>query len=494
MSIKRFIAFDLGAESGRTILGTLENGKIEIRELNRFQTGYVDLNGAFVWNLIGFYDSLKEGLKICADYGVKILDGIGVDTWGVDFVLLDSDGNLVGMPYSYRDKRTNGIMDSFFNEMPKKELYQRTGIQVMQINSLFQLYSIAKSGIPYFDLVHDLLFIPDYFTYLFTGNKVCEFSIASTSQMYNSINKKWDESILDAAGIPISILHKVIPSGTIAGYLSDNICTETGIIKAPVIATAGHDTGSAIAAVPAEGTDWAYISSGTWSLMGIESERPIITDETYKYNFSNEGGVGDTARILKNIMGLWLIQQCRKSRAKDCSYSYAELTQMAQKEEPFRSIIDPDYSAFLNPDDMPVEIANYCRKTNQPIPKTPGQFMRCIVESLALKYRMVMNQIKEINPSQPYNKIHIIGGGTQNEMLSQFTADAANMEVVAGPIESTAVGNILIQAMAVGCVKSRDEIREIVRNSFSLKSYKPQNVDVWNNVYSRFLKLVELGD
>lgn len=490
MAAKRFLAFDLGAESGRTILGTLDDGRIEIHEMNRFPTGISNLRGALVWNVIGFYEKMKEGLKACAAEGITEPDGIAVDTWGVDFVLLDRDGNPTGVPIAYRDSRTDGMLDELFKVMPRERLYKLTGIQVMQINSLFQLFSMARAESPQIEIAHDLLFIPDYFTYLFTGKKISEFSIATTSQMFNPVSKQWDQEILDAAGIPSRIMRDVIPSGSVVGALDPGICHETGIKQAKVIATAGHDTGSAIAAAPAEGADWAYISSGTWSLMGIESESPIITDKALKYNFSNEGGVGGTARVLKNIMGLWLIQQCRKSWAKDHTYNYAELTSMAESSEPFRSLINPDFGKFLNPSNMPQAISEFCAKSRQPVPETPGAFVRCILESLALKYRMALEQLREINPSQPINRIHIIGGGAQNEMLSQFTADAAGVEVVAGPVEATAVGNILIQAMAIGAVKSRAEIREIVRNSFALKVYRPHGTDIWDNAYDRFMELI----
>lgn len=489
MSGKNFLAFDLGAESGRTILGTLDNGKIEIRELNRFPTGMTNLRGRLVWNVIGFFEKMKEGLRACAAEGITEPDGIAVDTWGVDFVLLDRDGNQAGAPIAYRDKRTDGKLKEFFTVMPEDKLYNLTGIQMMQINSLIQLFAMARDNSPQLDIAHDLIFIPDYFTYLFTGKKISEFSIASTSQMFNPISKQWDQKVLDAAGISRDLMRDVVPAGTYVGDLDADICRETGIKSAKVIATAGHDTGSAIAAAPATGSGWAYISSGTWSLMGIESEHPIITEKAHEYNFSNEGGVGGTARVLKNIMGLWLIQQCRKSWSRKTDYSYAELTSMAEKSEPFRSIINPDYIKFLNPADMPQAIVEYCENTGQLAPQTPGQFMRCIIESLALKYRLVLNQLREINPEQPIDKIHIIGGGTQNELLNQFTSDASGVEVVAGPIEATAVGNILIQAMAIGAVKSRDEIREIVRNSFPMKTYQPKDGDIWDKAYSRFIKL-----
>lgn len=489
MSGKNFLAFDLGAESGRTILGTLDNGNIEIRELNRFPTGMTNLRGRLVWNVIGFYEKMKEGLKSCAAEGITEPDGIAVDTWGVDFVLLDRDGNQAGLPIAYRDSRTDGMMEEFFTVMPEAKLYSLTGIQMMQLNSLIQLFAMVREKSPQLEIAHDLIFIPDYFTYLFTGKKISEFSIASTSQMYNPTTKQWDQKVMDAAGISADLMRDIVPAGTYVGELDPVICRETGIKSAKVIATAGHDTGSAIAAAPAVGSGWAYISSGTWSLMGIESDYPILTEKAHEYNFSNEGGVGGTARVLKNIMGLWLIQQCRKSWSREMTYSYGELTAMAEASEPFRSIINPDFNKFLNPADMPQAIVDYCLSTGQPAPETPGQFMRCITESLALKYRLVLDQLHEINPTGHIDRIHIIGGGTQNELLNQFTADAAGVEVVAGPIEATAVGNILIQAMAIGAVKSRDEIREIVRNSFPMKSYQPRDGDVWDKAYSRFVEL-----
>lgn len=415
MSKNRFLAFDLGAESGRTILGTLENGKIEIQELNRFPTGMTNLNGHLYWNVLGFYEKMKEGMKACAAMGIRKPDGIAVDTWGVDFALIAGDGSLCGLPVAYRDKRTSGMLDEFFKLMPRVTLYGLTGIQVMQINSIFQLFSMARSKSPQLEIADDLLFIPDFFSYLFTGKKFSEFSIASTSQMYNPTTMEWDQTLMDTIGVSKKIMNDVVPAGTVIGNLLDEICAETGLDAAAVIATAGHDTGSAIAAAPAEGDDWAYISSGTWSLMGIESTKPIITDQALEYNFSNEGGVGGTFRVLKNIMGMWLIQQCRKSWSKDRVYDYGELTRMAEESAPFRSIIDPDYHKFLNPPDMPRAIADFCMMTDQPVPESPGEFVRCIIESLAMKYRMVLEQLRQIKESGPINRIHIIGGGTQNE-------------------------------------------------------------------------------
>ncbi|MHB0997752.1 MAG: rhamnulokinase [Armatimonadota bacterium] len=490
MKDNNFLAFDLGAESGRTILGTLRDGQIKIQELNRFPTGMTNIRGTLHWNAIGFFEKMKEGMRSCAAMGIVNPDSIAVDTWGVDYALLARDGSIVSLPHAYRDSRTDGMVDEFFKIIPREKLYGITGIQVMQLNTIFQLFSMARQKSPLLEIARDLLFMPDFFSYLFTGEKLAEFSIASTSQLYNPIAKQWDKEIFDAVGVPVELMQEIVSSGTVISGLSPDICRETGIQSAKVIATTGHDTASAIAAAPAEGTDWAYISSGTWSLMGIESDNPIISDKALQFNFSNEGGVGGTFRVLKNIMGMWLIQQCRKSWAKDRLYEYSELAEMAGASAPFKSIVDPDYNAFLNPLDMPEAINNFCSMTKQDRLETPGEFARCIAESLALKYRMVLDQLREIKPSHQINKIHIIGGGTQNEMLCQFTANATGLEVIAGPIEATAVGNILVQAMSLGLVKSRSEIREIVRNSFPMKRFEPEDVDVWNKAYARFREII----
>jgi rhamnulokinase len=362
----------------------------------------------------------------------------------------------------------------------------------MQFNSIYQLLSMTTDRSAVLDAASDMLFMPDLFHYFFTGVKSTEFTIASTSGLLNPVKRDWDDELIAAIGIKKSLLPKLHPSGTVIGEIDADIRRETGAGAVKVVATAGHDTGSAVAAAPAEGRDWAFISSGTWSLMGIETDTPVLTEQASKLNLSNEGGICGRTRALKNIMGLWLLQQSRKAWAREKTYGYDELTRMAADAPAFRSLVDPDNSAFMNPPDMPAAIQQFCRETGQPVPESPAEVSRCIMESLAFKYRMVLDQLRMVNPDGPINRIHILGGGTQNELLCQFAADACNVPIITGPIEATAIGNMLVQAMALGYIKSPEEIREVVRRSFPMKTFMPENTDLWNAAYERFEGLVNL--
>jgi rhamnulokinase len=480
-----FIAFDLGATSGRAIAGTLADGKIAMEEISRFSNGIIPVGEHFHWNILGIYNILKNSLKTCAQEGKYCPESIGIDTWGVDFGLLAKDGSLLGEPYAYRDPHTNGMMDEYFKLLPREKVYDLTGIQFMQFNSLFQLFAMKRNGSSLLESAQDLLFLPDLLNYLFTGVKKAEFTIASTSQMLNPKTMNWAKELFDAFGAPVSLMQELVLPGTVVGTLADGIAKETGIGKIPVVAVGAHDTASAIASVPAEGENWAYLSSGTWSLMGIETRKPLISKETEAMNFTNEGGIEGTFRFLKNITGLWLLEQCRKEWEQE-NWSYEQLVDMAKAEKPFRCFVDPDAPDFMNPENMPEAISEYCSRTGQKAPENAGQFVRCIFESLALKYRHVIELLKKVSP-HPIEKLHVIGGGAKNAYLCQFTANAIGMPVVAGPAEGTAMGNLLVQAMALGHLGSLADIRKVVRNSVETETYLPQETTEWDQAYEQFL-------
>lgn len=488
MAKKHFLAFDLGAESGRTILGTLDRNRLAIRELNRFKTGMSRINGHLYWDFIRFFEEMKNGMRICAAEAKVKPESIAVDTWGVDFTLLARDGSFLGLPYGYRDKRNNGAMEAFFKLVPKKEIYRLTGIQFLPFNTLYQLYAMVRERSPLLNCADSLLFMPDIFNYMFTGIKKTEFSFATTSHLYNPMTKDWEPKLFRALGISQKIMQEIVPSGTIIGDLDTDIIKETGIGKTKVVASTSHDTGGAVAAVPAEGEGWAYISSGTWSCVGAVTKTPIITADSLRYEFTNEGSAEGTFALLKNVMGLWLLQRCRAEWLKKKNYSYDELTKMALKAPAFKSFVNPDSSDFLNPLDMTKAIAGFCKKTRQPVPSSIPEYVRCILESLALKYRYVIDCLSKIQ-KRKIERIHIIGGGVQNKLLSQYTANATDLPVIAGPIEATAIGNILVQAIGLGYVKSLDEMREIIMKSFKTEKYTPENTAKWDEAYNRFMKI-----
>ena len=485
MQKNHFLAFDLGASSGRAILGTLENGKLQLTEIHRFENQMQYINGHFFWNIFSLFNELKTGLKKCIqDFGIQP-ESIGVDTWGVDFVHLNKEGMIISLPFAYRDSRTDTSMDDLFCIIPKDEVYLQTGIQFMQFNSLFQLFSMVKDQSSLLEITDKILFMPDALNYLFSGEAVTEFSIASTSQMIVPGKNEWQKTLIEKAGIPTSILTDIVNPGTIIGKIKPDVAKEAGSETVPVIAVAGHDTASAIASVPANGKNYAYISSGTWSLMGIESEVPLVSEKTLAMNYTNEGGVEGTTRFLKNIMGMWLIQECRRAWKEEKNYSWDEMVQLAKSSEPFKFLINPDDSGFLNPGDMPKAVADYCRKTGQQTPSTHAEIIRCIYDSLALKYRFTLEQILTVSEI-PVEKIHIIGGGANNRFLNQLTADATKLKVIAGPTEATATGNILVQAKAMGVLKSLDEMREVVRSSFEVEEFSPNPDLDWDMAYQKF--------
>lgn len=486
---KKLLAFDFGAESGRGLLGRFDGQRLSLEVVHRFPTGGVRLPDGLYWDVLRFYSEMLHALRACASQHGGV-DSLGVDTWGVDFALLGRGGVLLGNPRHYRDPHTENILDQAFARVPKLEIFRQTGLQFMRFNSLFQLIAMQRDRSPLLDQAETLLMIPDLFHYFFTGVKVNEFTDVSTSQMYDPTAKTWAYDLLKAFGLPTHILGTVIQPGQVIGPLRTAIAEETGVASVPVIAPASHDTGSAVAAVPSKGDSWAYISSGTWSLMGVELPAPLINERVLHYNFTNEGGYGGTTRFLKNIMGLWLVQECRRSfeRAGQ-TFSYEELVKQAEAAPAFVSIVDPDDGGFILPADMPRAFADFCRKTGQPEPKEPGAVVRCALESLALRYRWVLERLEELT-GQRRDVIHIVGGGGQNQLLCQLAADACNRTVVAGPVEATAIGNVLVQAIGLGVLGSLAEAREVVQRSFDVKTYAPQQPQRWDEPYQRFLKLL----
>ncbi len=490
MNKHSFLAFDIGASSGRAMLGTLANDKLELTEVHRFVNQMQLINGHYFWNIFSLFNELKTGLKKCIrEFGIQP-ESIGIDTWGVDFVHLNKEGLILSLPFAYRDSRTNSSMEDLFQVIPQEEVYARTGIQFMQFNSLFQLFSMVKDQSSLLEITDTILFMPDALNYLFSGIKKSEFSIASTSQMIVPGTCKWNYELIEKAGIPTNILQKIILPGTILGDIQDEVANETGSKPVPVIAVAGHDTGSAIVSVPSTLNNFVYLSSGTWSIMGIESEHPIISEQTHQLNFTNEGGVEGTTRFLKNIMGMWLIQETQRIWAdQGITYTWPGMVELASNSQPFKFLINPDDPMFLNPRDMTLAVRDFCYQTAQGTPQNHGELIRCIYDSLALKYRYTLEQIKEIS-NQPIEVIHIIGGGANNHFLNQLTSDATGLKVVAGPTEATAIGNILIQAKSLGYVDSVKEIRRIIAGSFELVQFIPSDELDWDSAYKRYLEIM----
>ncbi len=489
-NVHHFFAFDIGATSGRSILGTLSGGKLEMKELTRFPNRIIRVHDKYYWDIFALFEELKNGLKAASTLGVEI-DSIGVDTWGVDFVYLGADGAILSQPRSYRDPYTDGVPGEYFKLISRERVYDLTGIQIMNFNTIFQLYAARREGSSALGTAEGLLFIPDALSYMLSGKKVCEYSIASTSGLLNPRTKKFEPELFAAMGVDPAIMQPVVMPGTVIGHTLEHISKECGVEEVPVVAVAGHDTGSAVAAVPAENENFAYLSSGTWSLMGIEVKDPIITADSFRMNFTNEGGVEGTTRFLKNITGMWLLERCRKEwEGQGKSYSYPEIVEMSGSVEGFHSMIDPDHSSFANPESMTSAIADYCRRTGQSAPESDAGFIRCIFDSLALKYRYVLERLQEVAPFH-IEKLHVIGGGSQNKLLNQATADAIGMPVVAGPGEATAIGNIMLQAKGLGVVDSLQEIRDIIKKSVTPEVFLPKDTGIWDEAYQRFVTYIK---
>lgn len=473
---KTSLAVDIGASSGRIIEGILKEDKISIKEIYRFNNSMIKKDNKFCWDIDSIFKNIVYGLKKAICHGNNI-DSIGIDTWGVDYVFIDKENNKINPVYAYRDHRTDNSMEEVFDKVSPKNIYRNTGIQFMSFNTLYQLYEHNKTED--LDNVQNFLMIPDYINYLLTGKKKVEFTNATTTQLFNIRKFNWDDNLIKLIGVNRDIFPEIIKPGETLGKLLDEIKQQIGNTDLKVIEPATHDTGSAVAAVPAVDDNFAYISSGTWSLMGVESRVPICTEDAMYYNFTNEGGVFDTFRVLKNIMGLWLIQEVKRLY-KD-KYSFSDLVDLAEKAEPFKCLINPSHDRFLNPDNMIEEIKSYCIETNQNIPQTPGEIARCIFESLAFQYKEVLLQLRKIY-KKDINKIYIIGGGCKNKFLNKLCADFTQCQVYAGPTEATALGNLMVQFIALGEISSLKEGRKIILNSFDIEKYVPniyeENIEI----------------
>ena len=489
MSTAKILAIDLGAESGRGLIGSFDGDRLALEIVHRFPNGGVHTLDTFHWDVLGLWREMLTTLrKASAEHGP--LASVGVDTWGVDFALVSKDGTLLGNPRHYRDPHTENIMDQAFAKVPRAEIFRQTGIQFMRFNSLFQLLALMRDRSPILDAAETMLFIPDLFHYWMTGIKVNEYTDASTSQMIQPGSRTWASDLIRTFGIPEKILGTLVQPGTVLGPLRTSAAASAGCASIPVIAPATHDTAAAVAAVPAVGESWAYISSGTWSLMGIETKTPLTDDRALNVNFTNEGGVGGTIRLLKNIMGLWLVQECRRAWERGgVTYDYAALMKMADAATPFASIVNPDDPSFVLPTSMPGAIADYCRQTGQSVPEEPGDVVRCTLESLALRYRWVLERLEEL-AGKRLDTIHIVGGGCQNTLLCQLAADACNRPVIAGPVEATAIGNVLVQAIGLGLLSSLAEGRAVVRRSFEVVTFGPREHERWQEPYRRFLGMI----
>ncbi len=485
---KRVLAFDFGASSGRAIIGCFDGDKITLEEVHRFSNDPVSVGGTVYWDVLRLFYEIKQGIvkaKIAGGF-----DSIGIDTWGVDFGLIDSEGKLMENPVHYRDTRTAGLVEESFKTMPKEKLYGITGIQFMELNTLFQLISLKKYRPWMLERADKMLFMPDLFAYMLTGKMCAEYSIATTSQLIDLETKSWSEEILDAFGIKKSLFAPLVKPGTVLGELSKEICEECGVDPVPVISVCGHDTQSAITSVPCEDGNFAFLSSGTWSLFGTELDRPIVNETSMNINITNEGGFDDSTGFLKNIIGLWLIQESRRQWKREGEeYSYADLEKLALAAEPFKCFIDPDAPEFVPHGNIPERVREFCRRTGQYVPQTVGEVMRCIYESLAMKYRLTFEKLRECT-KRDYPVIHVIGGGTKDGLLCQMTANSCDRTVKAGPIEATVMGNVAVQLMSDGSVDNIGQARKIIADSSELKIFEPKDTGDWAKAYEDFLKIV----
>lgn len=482
---KQYIAVDLGAESGRVMLGTVSVSKLKLDQIHRFDNGPVEQAGSLRWDFAKLFSNIKDGIAKAVKAADRQVCGIAVDSWGVDFGLIDVDGNLIENPYHYRDSRTDEMMDKAFGIMGKRELYDNSGIQFMQLNTVYQLLAAKTSRPELLDKASKLIFTADLVSYYLCGEVFAEYSLASTSQLMDMRTKQWSKEIFDKLLLPIELMPNVVAPGTVVGRLKDELAKEFGCEPIDIIAAGSHDTASAIAAVPVSEKNWAYLSSGTWSLMGLEIPDAAINDETYKYQFTNEGGVANTIRLLKNIMGLWIVQECKRQwQGEGDDLSYSQITQMARDAEPFKAFIDPNDQSFFAPGGMPERINKYLADNGQPVINDKGQILRVVLESLALNYRWVIEKLEAISGSS-VDVLHIVGGGIQNELLCQFASNATEKKVITGPIEATAGGNVIMQAIATGQIESLQKAREVIADSFKLKTYLPKDAQLWDDQYKK---------
>ncbi|MCM2374457.1 rhamnulokinase [Aporhodopirellula aestuarii] len=491
MTSRYYVACDLGAESGRVMLGSVTDGKLVLEEIHRFPTGATRIQNSLRWNVLGIFQELKTGLQKIAARGIAVAS-VSVDSWGVDYALFNERQPLLATPYQYRDARTEKRYTAALETVGRETIFAETGIQFMSINTLYHMIADVEDNPDVLGIADQFLNIADYLNYLFSGVARAEVSLASTTQMYNPTTGSWSAELLRLFNLPERLFPPIVASGTPLGPMTAELANDTGLKGTQVIATCSHDTGAAVAAVPAaEGDDWAYLSSGTWSLIGVELPGPLINEAVREGNYTNEAGFGGTTRFLKNIVGLWLLQESRRAWLRQGNeYDYAEINKLAEAAEPFRSLIDPDDPRFLSPADMPEAIAGYCRDTKQPVPESPGQFARCILESLALLYRSTLDTIERLT-GRTIKNLHIVGGGSQSALLNQFAANATGRKVLAGPVEATAIGNVLIQAVALGDLESLSAMRDLVRQSFPIDTFDSTDFDQWSEAQKRFEKLRE---
>ncbi len=496
MSTNTYLACDLGAESGRVMIGNLSSGssgdRLTLEEIHRFPTGGMRIAGSLRWDMLRIFEELKAGMRKVAARGIAV-DSVSTDSWGVDYALMRANEPMLSVPFHYRDNRMDGGYERAFALISADEIFEESGIQFMLINTLFQLHADQAIRPELLQLAERFLPIGDYVNWLFSGVVKAEESMASTTQLWNPRTKSWSSKIIERLGIPRHLFPEVVPSGTRLGPILKDVADETGIQGAQIVATCSHDTGAAVAAVPSEeGDGWAYLSSGTWSLLGIESPTPIITALSRKHNFTNEIGIGSSTRFLKNIVGLWIVQECRRAWASNAGggadFSYEQLTEMAHAAKPLRSLINPSDARFGKPGEMPEKVAAYCRETGQPVPSSHGEIVRCALESLALSYRRTLEEI-EVVTGKKLTRLHIVGGGTKNQLLNQFAAEATGRRVICGPVEATAIGNVLIQAIAMGRLKDLAALRRVVRASFPVTTYVAKDALAWQAAYQRFQSL-----
>lgn len=492
MSEQVYLGVDLGAESGRVMAGLWDGKRMQLEELHRFPNGGVIIADTLRWNTLGLWSEIQNGLTAAAKRFGKSVVSVGVDTWGVDFALLSKNCELLGLPYHYRDARTRGMLQKAFARVPREEIFATTGLQFMEINTLFQLLAFQKSNPELLASAETLLMTPDFLNFCLSGARVCEFTIATTSQCVNPKKRAWATDLLQKFGLPTKIFPDIVPPGTRVGQLRPALAERTGLGPIGVIAPAAHDTGSAVAAVPTKNTgkaNWAYLSSGTWSLLGVEVQDALLSPRVLELNVTNEGGIDGTYRLLKNIVGLWLVQQCRRSFAENGNeYSYEQLAQMASEAPAFRSLVNPNDDRFLNPPDMPKAIEEFCRETGQPVPENAGQFARCVFESLALTYAEVLDGLEQLTGTK-IEVVHVVGGGSRNNLLNSFTASACGRPVVTGPVEATVLGNLLVQARSHGEIRSLADIRSAVLASSEVVQHDPDNAAAWRDARGRFAAL-----
>lgn len=488
---KRFIAFDLGAESGRCVVGELRDTRLQLHVVHRFHTPMVHYQRSLLWDVLLIFQELVTGLsKAVEQFGYRY-EGISIDTWGVDYVLLDDENRLLGYPYHYRDSRTDAMMEKAFTLLPREQLYEHTGIQFVQFNTLFQLLAEQERQVNFLDIAEHFLPIPNFLLYLLSGVQKVEYTIASTTQMTDPRQRNWSREVLEGFHLPAHVFPQIVEPGTVLGPLLPEIAQQTGIHPdTPVIAGASHDTAAAVASIPAKTGGWAFLSSGTWSLMGLELESPLINEQALEFNVTNEGGVAGTTRFLKNIMGLWPLQECRRYWAQQgTEYAYDRLQQLAEEAGYTKAWVDVDDVRFLKPGEMPEKIIGFLKETNQRYQEDAGWIARCVLESLAFKYRQTIKGLEDLT-GEPVHLLHAVGGGIQNTLLNQLTADAIGREVIAGPVEGTGAGNIGVQAIARNILPDLQAFRNLVADSFDLVSYQPEQQDYWERNEDHYLSIL----